>query len=468
MTGVLLSGRQYATTRRLTPRSVLPIKVMVSPPTIGPPVNTATAITSAKLWLTQNLTSTNQSFFSTTVGSSWSRFGAAFPDYLYATQVTPSVGAGSAYGRVEFLFDGTTLEIQYKGSGAALRIWVDGEIAASAATIIPANGNLYFLPVTFATRAVRHIAIDHVGLKFYGVNTGPIDSVWQAGTPRPKALIFGDSFAEGTGATSGVDTYAAITSAHLGWDIWSAGQGGSGVSATGSYTGKYATRLPFFTNTNFDAIIIQGSVNDFGIASATVQADATAMIALTRAQWSGAAIIVTSPLMNKGAESWLPDVINTRKALQTAASLGGPNVFFVDLMEMPLNGPATATTLSSLAVATATTISLGATVAVGTTIEIGTGATVERRVVTNVSGGGPYTITVPALTFAHSAGETVTQVGPSMWTGLGRVGAATGSGNCDVLVSADTTHPSTLGHAAIGRCLADLICRTALSSTTTT
>lgn len=58
---------------------------------------------------------------------------------------------------------------------------------------------------------------------------------------------------------------------------------------------------------------------------------------------------------------------------------------------------------------------------------------------------------VYALANSHASGDVVTQVGNSLWSRVGRVGATTGSGNCDLLVSSDGTHPSPAGHAAIGR-----------------
>jgi hypothetical protein len=93
------------------------------------------------------------------------------------------------------------------------------------------------------------------------------------------------------------------------------------------------------------------------------------------------------------------------------------------------------------------------------TVEVGTGtANAEGVVLTNWNGGGPYTLT-PTTTFAkaHSAGDTVTLVGGSLWTGTGRVGATTGVGNSDLLVSSDGTHPSPAGHDAIAFALYEQI-----------
>lgn len=70
------------------------------------------------------------------------------------------------------------------------------------------------------------------------------------------------------------------------------------------------------------------------------------------------------------------------------------------------------TTLSAAASAGATTISTAASIPAGNTILIGG----EVRTVTNVSGAGPYTLTVAALSAAHASGETV-QANPGYTAG---------------------------------------------------
>ena len=136
------------------------------------------------------------------------------------------------------------------------------------------------------------------------------------------------------------------------------------------------------------------------------------------------------------------------------------DVTFVDLFEMPLGQTVATTTLSASTIATATTFNTAAPIPIGTTVELGTGtANVERRVTTNISGSGPFTHTVVALTNAHSSGDTVTTVGRSLITGTGKVGATTGVGNADLYISADGTHPTNAGHLAIASALANLICR---------
>jgi hypothetical protein len=70
------------------------------------------------------------------------------------------------------------------------------------------------------------------------------------------------------------------------------------------------------------------------------------------------------------------------------------------------------TTLNSSSIAGATTIDTVATITNGTTIQIDTTANkTEVRTITNVTGAGPYTLTLnTALTYAHSGGATVRPV----------------------------------------------------------
>ena len=65
------------------------------------------------------------------------------------------------------------------------------------------------------------------------------------------------------------------------------------------------------------------------------------------------------------------------------------------------------TTLAALSIAGAVSISTVATIPVGSYITIGIGLTAEVVLTTNVSGAGPFTVTVPALTYAHASGSYV-------------------------------------------------------------
>lgn len=94
------------------------------------------------------------------------------------------------------------------------------------------------------------------------------------------------------------------------------------------------------------------------------------------------------------------------------------------------------TTLSASASAGATTISVAASIPVGNMIVING---VDARVVTAVSGSGPYTLTVAALTNAASSGATVA-ANPGYTAGGIALSALTSTYNA-------TGHTQTLGAA---------------------
>lgn len=71
-----------------------------------------------------------------------------------------------------------------------------------------------------------------------------------------------------------------------------------------------------------------------------------------------------------------------------------------------LNG-AGSTTLSSASIVGATTLSTVATASVNQAIIVSDGVNSEMRVVSAVGGVGPFSLTVPAMKFAHNSGTVV-------------------------------------------------------------
>lgn len=77
----------------------------------------------------------------------------------------------------------------------------------------------------------------------------------------------------------------------------------------------------------------------------------------------------------------------------------------------PYLGLLSALTLQTAASAGAITVSVDLSVAIGDTLYFDYGqGTAESRVVTGVSGAGPYTVSHSALTFAHSSGALVSHI----------------------------------------------------------
>lgn len=94
------------------------------------------------------------------------------------------------------------------------------------------------------------------------------------------------------------------------------------------------------------------------------------------------------------------NTVTMRNALATAYGATGP---YLGLLQ--------ALTLQTSVSAGGVTVSLDLSVATGDTLVFDYGqGTVESRVITGVSGSGPFTANVAALTFAHTSGALVSHI----------------------------------------------------------
>ena len=434
-------------------------KVMASPPTLGAAA-VATAIVSPQIRQTSTGATNaelNTTFFSTPVGGAWTKAGTTFSSYNFVVTPSSETTYGSRRLTIEFVVDCLAFEFMYRGYSSAYRVWVDGELVTATPTAVPNDFVQYWKPVTFASRGIRHIMIEaDSGFRFGGVTIGPNDTVMPSTVRRPKCLLVGDSITYGSGASQPCLGYAWELASRLGWDIWVNGQGGSGYVNAGGYTGTFGSRLTAYAAVPFDIVLFCGGYNDAG--QTTIQTAAEAAYALAKATWPKALVMATSPLINKGVEGWGQNFTAALTKIKTAAT--NQNVLFANIMDMPYGGNTAITgTVTSTHTSGTTTLLSSVAFPVGGTIEISTGwGWAERRVVTACSGASsPYTLTIAASDFNHLTNDIITQVGGSLWTGTGYVGATTGTGNCDLYVSSDGAHPSDAGHAAIGSALAHAI-----------
>ena len=436
-------------------------KVMATPPTLGAAV-TATAIVSPQIRAVSTSATgaeLDTTFFSTPVGGAWVKAGTSNPLYRYAVTPASTTGYGSSRQTIEFVVDCLAFEIMYGGFATSYRIWVDGELVSATPITVPNDTLAYWKPITFGSRGVRHIVIEtDQGMKFGGVTIGPNDTVMPSAVRRPKCLLIGDSFSGATGASVSLLGYAWDLANRLGWDVWTQSQGGSSYTNVGSSSGNFISRIAAHAAIPFDIVMFEGGVTD-RYTQSTIQADAEATFALAKTTWPKALVIATSPLINRGVEGWNAFLYMTLLSKVKAAATN-QNVMFVNLMEMPFAGnTALSGTFTSTHTGGGATLLSSKAFAVGATIEMSPGlSNAERRIVTACSGAAsPYTLTISASWNTHTSGESITQVGNCLWTGVGRVGTTTGVGNCDLYVCSDDLHPSDAGHAAIGSALAHAI-----------
>jgi lysophospholipase L1-like esterase len=384
-----------------------------------------------------------------------------------AQQVAANTAAIAGLPRTTYA-DGTYLEIRGKGAGGKARVRVDGQLISATPTTFTNDGSTYLLPLTFGARAVRRITVEaDSSFAFGGVRTNATDTIVPAPVASPRCIVLGDSFTDGTGATAQPTNWVRRFAEAMGWpDTWASGLGGTGYLNPGSggrvkFRDRVAADVIAYSP---DVVIVAGGLNEVsGIGAATytasqLQAEAVALFAQIKAGLPNALLVVVSPFWRNGVETYnaagAGALLAARDAIKTAAVAAG--AVFLDVLELPL-AASVSTTLAASASSSATTVSLTDPVPIRSTIGIGSGGTYERRVVTALSGTGPYSATVAALTSAHGSGEAVATVGASLWTGTGKAGATTGAGNSDLIVISDGTHPSQAGHELIGSTLARML-----------
>lgn len=119
--------------------------------------------------------------------------------------------------------------------------------------------------------------------------------------PAPRALVVGDSFTEGYGASSAEATWASIAAGTLGWQATIDGVGGTGFtkrSATdGSQGVGFRDRLLRHADdgVDYDVVVLQGGLNDW--KASAVQESAAVRHAVHTAQdaWPDAVVVVFGP-----------------------------------------------------------------------------------------------------------------------------------------------------------------------------
>jgi lysophospholipase L1-like esterase len=442
-------------------------------PTVGA-VATSSAIGSAKQWraVSPSVAATGTALalpahFTDRQGNgAWVKYGNSYPNYNYVTvaNVTdPVVGGYQGLFSVEFETDALQMEFFVKGLSGKVWVWIDDRpLGGRTATwTLTSSGSLAFLPLTFASRARRRIRFESTGHLFGGVYTDPTATVQATSNFRPTAVMLGDSFTESGGAdVAELSGLARTMGELLGWDVMPSGNGGTGYLNPG--TGgrvKFRDRVAYDVIAKSpDIVVVAGGVNDYSAYSAAaIGAEATALFAAIAAGLPSARLVVSAPFWRNGVETIPYTLLDAKDAIYAAAA--AMDALWVDPIEIPLRaGQSLSSTLSSATLVNATSFASSADFPIGCTVEIGTSTARERRVVTALSGVGPFTHTVAALNSAHPSGEVVRLVGPCLWTGTGKVGSTTGSGNSDRLVSSDGTHPTQDGYDALASCLAAQIC----------
>lgn len=463
--------KRYASRLRSAQKAAYEVnQVMTVPPAIGS-LTTSTAISNAITWgvITNSGSVDTQSgsHFTYSCAGAPVPNGNSFPDvnYLRFSSLTNGTNPTAPYA-VDFYFDGTTLELLFKQLTGQWRLWVDDQLALSGVTSVTQTGSLGFQPVTFATRAVRHIRFEGYGLPWGGVNTGPLDSIWRASVNGPRVICIGDSFTEGANMTAGpLGHWVRWFGETMGWrDVWSSGAGGTGYLNNSGISGRvtFINRLandvyPFKP----DLVIWMGGHNDIsGYTPSALQAAALACYQGVQANLPNCVQIALGPVQSSGLKNQGSTQFLAAAAVKAAAAAAG--IYYLDPHNAPLDNTPITTTVASTIGSGSASLGLNTVIPIGAILDL---EGVERRRVIAVSGAGPYTHTLDyQVNNVHTTGAAVTQVGSSVWSGTGNTSSPQSDGNCDYYIGSDGIHPTAAGQEALGKWVAGHISKYLLAA----
>lgn len=384
---------------------------------------------------------------------------SATPPWKTVTQA--AARSNPAWGAAFHTTNCSAVCIQMKGStggGANVVLKVDDQWVTVTPLTVPLSASLfyYYLPLP---GSVPH----RVEIRGYGAGGAHVQAVWvpqggdihPAPVRGPKCAILGDSYCAGTvhtgyGATSWPTFFAEV----MGWDdVYNLGDSGTGILATNGATGlKYRDRVADVP-VAADVVIVQMSVNDAATAAASIVAEAGLLIDAIKIQAPDADIVFTH-VWKGGVETMTAIACAQHDGVRTLCAERG--LRFLSLTELDFGAASftpAATTLAAAASAGATSLSVTAPLAPEETFRFADGT---KFLVRDCTGTGPYAVTTASgIQAAQASGAGVTQCGPSLWSGGGRVGTTTGYGTSDVLVASDALHPTLAASRAMGHALAE-------------
>ena len=229
-----------------------------------------------------------------------------------------------------FATDATAFEIHYRPDGvnSDFRLWVDGQLASSVITAPAFDGSFYRQKIDFGgSRKLRQIEIEGMKVPPANFYIGGNDSYEAPSLPRCTCTVIGDSFTEGTGATSFVNGYGGIMTKLLGLrKVLLSGLGGTGYSAT---TGGTRKRLRYRFVTDIvpfaaDVIVWNMGVNDAGVSLSQLAADTNAAFDLGQQYFPDSVHIVFPGFNPRNSQA-----TTLRDTIQTCAA-GRTNFYFID------------------------------------------------------------------------------------------------------------------------------------------
>jgi lysophospholipase L1-like esterase len=358
-------------------------------------------------------------------------YGGTYPDSLFARSpllIGGGAQAASWYPRISFYYDGQTFEWFGKAFNAteSMRFRIDGKLVTLDLSPVASGlsaGNFYWFKVDLGSAAMRLIEIDFgAAPSFGGIVVEPTASISRGPAPALRMACLTDSVGAGAGSYSRIASWAGAFAELMGSDasMYNAGIGGTGYAA-GAGVNDFITRVPDIVAANPDILIVEGGENDGSQTPAQLQALATTLLQALVAQLPKCLIFVIGSYSSTTPTS---AKMGHETALRAAAAATG--TYFISWVD-PSDATASGSGVPAWAASTGYT---------------------SGDVVTSPTG-------VPQVCFSghtSSASFDQTKFKPTaIFFGTGKIGATTGDGNTDVMVSTDGTHPSPRGCIALGR-----------------
>lgn len=131
------------------------------------------------------------------------------------------------------------------------------------------------------------------------VRSQPATSPSDQAPAEPVAAFLGDSYTEGTGASSTSHRWTTLVADEMGWQEVNLGQGGTGYSTAGTVEGRqpYPARAG---NVAADVIVVAGGQNDYGQPTAKILRGIDSTFQQLRKHNPQARIIAVSPTAPNG------------------------------------------------------------------------------------------------------------------------------------------------------------------------
>lgn len=249
-----------------------------------------------------------------------------------STYYVSSPSSGQAFV-VDFVTSAAQVDIRLLRFNSQFNVFVDNAPISATKFVTDSAGSADILALDFTgtekETSSKRIKLIGFNIQFNGVYLSAGADAAAPTTNRRIAAILGDSYTQGSGATSAGETWARYCFDALGYDIMPEGVGGTGY-LTGAGTTAAATRMtdrigvmPHAPN----LIAVALGYNDAGGNMTTLATNCATTIAAARAAWPSARIVIIGPWTPLGTTTNL-DLV--RSTLITAAATAG--VTFLDTL----------------------------------------------------------------------------------------------------------------------------------------